>query len=151
MAAPPRRVLAKHIGELLRERGVITQAQLDEALGIQAAKGGLLGQILVRLGYATEDDIVQAITTQYGLPFLPLKNYAIDPDVVKLIPENVAYQYCVICVDRIGETLTVAMADPFNQKAVEDIELLNHGTVQIFVASLTDVLDALARYYRKAA
>lgn len=151
MMAAPRRVLAKHVGELLKERGVITQPQLEEALVVQAAKGGLLGQILVRLGYATEDDIVQAITTQYGLPFLPLKNYAVDPEIVNLIPENVARQYCVICVDRIGDTLTVAMADPFNQKAIEDLELLTRGSVQIFVATLTDILEALTRYYRKAA
>lgn len=146
-----RRVLAKHIGELLVERGTITPAQLQEALTVQAAKGGLLGQVLVNLGYVTEEDVAQAITAQYGLPFLPLKNYQIDPEVVQLIPENVASQYCVICVDRIGDTLTVAMADPFNQKAIEDIELLQHCTVQVFVATLSDVLDAQTRYYRKAA
>ncbi|MBI4313231.1 MAG: hypothetical protein HY594_00290 [Candidatus Omnitrophica bacterium] len=147
----PRRIVAKHVGQLLIERGVINQAQLGESLTLQAKKGGLLGQILVELGYATEEDVAQAITTQYGLPFLPLKNYAIDPDVVKLIPENVARQYCLMPVDRIGDTLTIAMADPFNSRAVEDIELLHQCTVQVFVSTLTEVLDSIKRHYSKGA
>lgn len=133
------------------ERGTITAAQLEEALALQAKRGGLLGQIIVELGYATEEDVAQAITTQYGLPYLPLKNYTVDLDVVNSIPENVARQYCLVPVDRIGDTLTVAMADPFNQKAIEDIEHLNQCTVQVFVSTLSDVLDAIKRYYRKDA
>ncbi len=149
--ATPRRHITKLLGELLVERGVVTKIQLDQALGLQAKQGGLLGQILVGLGYTTEGDIVQAITTQYGLPYLPLKNYTIDPEVIKLIPENVARQYCLVPVDRIGDTLTIAMADPFNQQAVEDIELLHHCAAQIFVSTPTDILDAIERHYRKGA
>lgn len=145
----PRRIVAKHVGQLLIERGIIVQSQLDESLAVQANKGGLLGQILVELGFATEEDVAQAITTQYGLPFLPLKNYAVDPEVVKLIPENVARQYCLMPVDRIGDTLTIAMADPFNARAIEDIEHLHHCTVQVFVSTLTEVLDSIKRHYTK--
>lgn len=144
----PRRVVAKRVGELLRERGIITAAQLEQALALQPQKGGLLGQIIVELGYATEEDIAQAITTQYGLPFLPLKNYSIDPEIVRLVPENVARQYCLIPVDRIGDTLTIAMADPFNRGAVEDLELLHRCSIQIFVATLSEILDAITRHYR---
>lgn len=133
------------------ERGLLTQAQLDEALAVQAKRGGLIGQIIVELGYVTEEHVAQAITTQYGLPFLPLRNYTVDPEVVKLVPENVARQYCLIPVDHMGDTLTVATADPFNQKAIEDLELLSHCTVQIFVATLSDILEAITRHYTKAA
>ena len=147
----PRRIVAKPLGELLVERGTITRSQLEEALATQARRGGLLGQIIVELGYANEEDVAQAITTQYGLPYLPMKNYTVDPEIVKLVPENVARQYCLIPVDRIGDTLTLAMADPFNQRAIEDIEHLHHCTVQVFVSTLSDILDAIKRHYRKDA
>lgn len=143
----PRRVLAKKMGELLVDRKVITAQQLQEALKMQQAKGGLLGQVLVELGYATEEAVAQALTAQYGLPYLPLKNYTIDRELLRLIPENVARQYCLIPVDRMGETLTVAMADPLNSKAVEDVEMISRCCVQIFVATLSDVVDAIQRHY----
>lgn len=143
----PRRVDPKPVGELLVERKVITRAQLEQALAIQRDKGGLLGQVLVGLGIATEEDVAQAIMTQYGLPFLPLRTYTVDPEVVKLIPENVARQYCLMPVDRIGDTLTIAMADPLNGKAIEDIELLHHGHVQVFISTPSDILDAIRRHY----
>ena len=149
--APLRRLVPKLLGELLVERQLVTMTQLEEALKLQATQGGLLGQLLVSLGYTTEADVVQAITTQYGLPYLPLKSYTVDADVVALIPENVARQYCLMPIDRIGDTLTIAMADPFNQHAIEDIELLHHCVAQIFVSTPSDILDAIQRHYRKGA
>lgn len=147
MPEGPRRVIAKKLGELLVERKVITQSQLDQALKIQQDKGGLLGQILVSLGYASEEAVAQALTAQYGFPYLPLKNYSIEEDLVRLIPENVARQYCLVPVDRIGDTLTVAMADPLNSGVVEDIEMLSHCSVQVFVSTMSDVADAIKRHY----
>lgn len=144
---PPRRLITKKLGELLVDRKVITTAQLEEALKVQHEKGGLLGQILVSLGYVTEEAVAQALTTQYGFPFLPLKNYAIDDETLKVIPQNVAHQYCLVPVDRLGDTLTVAMADPLDVQAVEDIEMLSHCSVQVFVATLSDVAEAIQRHY----
>jgi len=131
------------------ERGIITKKQLDKALEIQTHKGGLIGQILVAMGHATEEEIAQAITVQYGFPYLPLKGYDIDNTVIKIIPEHVAKQYHLIPIDRIGETLTIAMSNPLNIQAVEDIELLSKCNVQVFVSTLSDVSDALTRYYGK--
>jgi len=145
--SPPRRFIAKHLGELLVERKVITPDQLKEALKIQKDKGGLLGQILVSLGLASEEAVVQALTSQFGFPFLPLKNYSIDEDLIRLVPENVARQYCLVPIDRIGDTLTVAMADPLNTKAIEDLEMLSHCSVQVFVSTISDVAGAIARCY----
>ena len=143
----PRRVISKKIGELLIECKVITQEQLKEGLKVQQEKGGLLGQILVALGYATEEVIAQALTAQYGFPFLPLKHYTFDKEMTRLIPENVARQYCLVPVDRIGDTLTVAMADPLNSKAIEDIEMLSRCSVQVFVSTMSDVIEAIERHY----
>ncbi len=70
----PRKVIGKLLGELLVERKVITPEQIEAALKVQKAKGGLLGQILVSLGFATEESVAQAVTAQYGFPYLPLKS-----------------------------------------------------------------------------
>lgn len=131
------------------EKGVIKQAQLEEALKIQKEKGGLLGQILAGLGYVTEEQIAQAITVQYGFPYLPLSNYDTDENAIKLVPENVARQYCLIPIDKIGNTVTIAMADPLNTQAIEDIELLTNSSVQIFVSTATDIKQAIDKSYKK--
>jgi type IV pilus assembly protein PilB len=146
----PRRVITKKLGELLVERKVITPEQLTQTLQVQQDKGGLLGQILVTMGFASEEAVAQALTSQYGFPFLPLKHYSIETELVRLIPENVARQYCLVPVDRIGDTLTVAMADPLNAHAVEDLEMLSRCSVQVFVSTLSDVAEAIQRHYGAA-
>ena len=143
----PRKVIAKLLGELLVERKVVTTEQLQTALKIQKAKGGLLGQILVSLGFATEAAVAQAVTAQYGFPYLPLKSYLIDPELLRLIPENVARQYCLVPVDHIGDTLTIAMADPLDARVIEDIEMLSRCSVQIFIATGSEVMEAIQRSY----
>ena len=146
---PFKRLVKKQLGELLIERGLITKAHLNKALDVQKEKGGLLGQILVVLGFTTEEEIAQALTVQYGFPYLPLQNYELSQEVVKLIPENVSRQYCLIAIDKIGDTLTVAMANPLNLKAVEDIELLTKYNVQVFVSTMTDINKAIGKFYSK--
>ena len=144
---PFKRLVKKQLGELLIERGVVTRSQLEKALQIQQEKGGLIGEILVELGYTKEEEIAQALTVQYGLPYLPLENYELNRSVVQLIPENVAKQYCLIAVDRIGNTLTVAMSNPLNVKAIEDLELLTQCKVQVFVSTMTDINNAITKFY----
>lgn len=143
----PQKIVGKQLSELLLSRKIVTREQLDEAYKVQETKGGLLGQILVSLGYTTEEAIAQALTAQYGLPYLPLAHYSVDPELLRLIPENVARQYCLVPVDHIGNTLTIAMANPLNTKAVDDIELLTHCSVQIFVSTSTDILQTIQHSY----
>ncbi len=147
--ASARRVITKTIGQLLLEKGVIKQAQLDEALKVQKEKGGLLGQILASLGYVTEEQIAQAITVQYGFPYLPLSNYDMDEAAIKMVPENVARQYCLIPIDKRGNTVTIAMADPLNTQAIEDIELVTNCSIQIFVSTATDIKQCVDKFYKK--
>jgi type IV pilus assembly protein PilB len=147
--ASARRVITKTIGQLLLEKGVIKQAQLDEGLKVQKEKGGLLGQILAGLGYVTEEQIAQAITVQYGFPYLPLSNYDMDEAAIKMVPENVARQYCLIPIDKIGNTVTIAMADPLNTQAIEDIELVTGSSIQIFVSTATDIKQCVDKFYKK--
>lgn len=144
-----RRIISKQLGELLIERGVINQKQLNHGLEVQKDKGGLIGEILVELGYCKEIDIAQALTAQYGFPYLPLANYDIDPEVIKLIPERVCRQYLLIPVDKLGNNLTLAMSNPLNLLAIEDVETLTGMTVQTFVSTSSDIKKALEKYYKK--
>lgn len=146
-----RRMITKRIGEILLERGLINQKQLEQALARQQAQGGLVGQLLIELGFVTEEEVALALTAQYGFPYLQLENYEIDEGVTKLIPEHVARQYMLIPIDRIGNALTVAMADPSNTQAVEDIEMLTNCVVQTFVSTPSDIRNAISRYYQKGA
>lgn len=145
---PLKKVINKQLGELLIEQGVINRPQLDNALSLQKEKGGLIGEILVALGYAKEEDIAKAITAQYGFPYLPLSNYEIDPEVISVIPGRVARQYLLIPIDRIGTNLTIAMSNPLNSQAVEDVELLSECNVQVFVSTSSDIRKTIEKYYK---
>ena len=144
---PIKRIVSKQLGELLLERGIINETQLDKAIKIQREKGGLIGQILVMLGFAKEEEIAQALTVQYGFPYLPLECYEINSEAIKLIPENVVMQYNLIAIDKIGELLTIAMSNPLNFQAIEDIEMLTKCKVQVFVSTMTDINNAIKRCY----
>ena len=129
------------------ERGLITVEQLEEALNKQRQKGGLIGEILVDMGLVKEEDIAQTLTAQYGFPYLPLSNYDIDPEVLKVIPARVARQYFLLPIDKIGNCLTVAMSNPLNLQAIEDVEMLSGCMVQTFVATSSDIRAAIEKYY----
>ena len=144
-----KRIVSKQLGELLLEKGIINQEQLEKALKLQRERGGLIVQILVMLGYAKEEEIAQALTVQYGFPYLPLDNYEINAEAIKLISENVATQYNLIAIDKIGDLMTIAMSNPLNVQAIEDIELITKCKVQVFVSTMTDVNNAIKKYYPK--
>ncbi len=143
-----KKIIPKQLGELLLDCKLISQQQLEEALHLQKEKGGLLGQVLVSLAYITEEAIAQALTAQYGFPYLPLGGYEIDPEVAKIIPEHVAKQYGLIAVDRVGSILTVAMSNPLNTQAIEDVEMLTHYKVQVFVTTASDVSSSIKEVYK---
>ena len=145
-----RRIITKRIGEVLLERGVISAKQLEKAVTCQKEQGGLMGQILIKLGFITEEEVALALTAQYGFPYLPLDNYEIDRSLTEVLPEEMARQYCTIAIDRIGNALTLAMADPSNTKAIEDIELYTKCVVQTFVSTPSDILKAVEKYYKHA-
>ncbi len=142
-----RKAVNKQLGEILVERGVINPTQLAHALQEQKAQGLLFGEVLVVLKYATEEDIVQALTCQYGFPFLPLSNYEISPDVIATVPLDLCKKYCLIPIDKIGRSLTIAIANPLNIKALEDVEQVTECAVQAFVSTASDIKNGIKRYY----
>ena len=143
-----KRTSNKQLGELLVERGIIDREQVAMAITYQKEKGGLLGEVLVELKFATEEDIAQALTCQYGFPYLPLASYEIDQEVINAVPENVCRQFCLIPIDKIGKSLTLAMANPLNLTAVEDVELISGCTIQMFVSTASDIREAIDKYYK---
>jgi type IV pilus assembly protein PilB len=140
----------KQLGELLVERGVIDHDQLQTAIGYQKEHGGLLGEILVKLSFATETDIAQALTCQYGFPYLPLASYEIDAEVIKSVPADVCREQCLIPIDKIGKSLTLAMSNPLNTGAAERVEQITGCMVQVFVSTATDIKQSIEKYYTKA-
>jgi type IV pilus assembly protein PilB len=142
-----RKIVNKHLGEILLERGMISRIQLEDALKIQKERNVLLGEILVSLKYTTEENIVQALTSQYGFPYLPLSNYEISPDVLSTVSISICKKYCLIPIDKIGKSLTLAMANPLNVEALEEVELATNCMVQAFVSTATDINASIKRYY----
>lgn len=137
----------KHLGKLLIELGIITWEQLDKALKIQAEQGGLLGQVLITMGATSEEDIVGALATQLGLPYLELSNYDLEEEVIKIIPADIARDKELIPIDKIGNMLTLAMADPMDTQTVENIEKLTGCKVEIFIAKASEIKAAINKYY----
>ncbi|KAF0145674.1 MAG: type IV pilus assembly protein PilB [Nitrospirae bacterium] len=125
--------MAVKLGQILIASGVITEEQLKEALSLQKKKGGRLGTNLVKLGHVTEDKLVTFLSKQYGMSAINLADYKIDPAVLKLIPAEMAKKYMIMPVARVGATLTVAMADPSNVFAVDDIKFMTGYNVEIVI------------------
>jgi type IV pilus assembly protein PilB len=146
---PLKKVINKQFGEVLMDFGVISQQQLEKALATQKQRGsGYIGEILVELGYAKEEDIAQTLTVQFGFPYLPLSNYEISPEIVKIIPVKLARQHILIPIDKIGNNLTLAMADPLNENAVAQVETSCGCNVQVFVSTTSDIKKAIEKYYK---
>jgi type IV pilus assembly protein PilB len=139
--------MAVKLGEMLLKAGLITQPQLQEALEAQKKSGGKLGFNLVKLGFVKEDDITQLLSDQYGVPSINLRHFEIDETVINLIPSEVAQKYLVLPVNRTGATLTIAMADPTNVFAMDDIKFMTGYNVEPVVASEIAIREAIEKYY----
>jgi len=143
-----RRIINKQLGDLLIERNILSPQQLEEALAVQKEKGGLIGEILLGLGFVKEVDIAQALTAQYGFPYLSLSNYEVNTSVLGLVPSRVARQYLLMPVDKIGNNLILAMSNPLDVQAIEDVELLTGCSVQMFVSTSSDLKESIERCYK---
>lgn len=137
-----------HIGALLRAEGLLTEEQLDEAIASQAGSGKQLGRVLIEMGLITEFDLVRTLARQVGLDFVDLSEYSIDASVVSLIPDVLARKYRALPIGWEGTRLVVAMADPSNVFAVDDIRALSGSDVKTVVATPTQLADAIERYHR---
>jgi type IV pilus assembly protein PilB len=139
--------MSVRLGEILLKESLITQEQLQKALDFQRSNGGKLGSCLTKMGFITDDDITGVLSRQYGVPSINLKFYEIDPNVIKLIPQDTALRYQVIPLSRVGSVLTIAMTDPTNVFAMDDIKFMTGFNVEPVVASESAIGEAITRFY----
>jgi type IV pilus assembly protein PilB len=139
--------MSVRLGELLTKASLISQDQLKEALKMQKDTGGKLGETLIKLGFVSEEDITECLSQQFGVPSINLAHFEIDPGVIKLIPADVARKYNILPVNKTGATITIAMADPTNVFAMDDIKFMTGYNVEPVVASELGIKAAIDNYY----
>ena len=135
------------LGELLLKENMINPQQLQEALAHQKRHGGKLGKAFVYLGYVGDEEITSLLSRQYGVPSINLEHFEVDPAIVKIIPAETARKYQILPLSRSGATLTIAMADPTNVFAMDDIKFMTGYNVEPVVASESSLEEAIEKYY----
>jgi len=139
--------MSAKLGEILVRENLVTPQQLREALDYQRSSGGRLGSNLVKLGMISDDVITAVLSRQYGVPSINLDLFQIDDDVIKLISQEVALKYTILPISKVGATLTLAMADPTNVFAMDDIKFMTGLNVEPVIASEASIQMAIGKYY----
>jgi len=139
--------MSAKLGEILVRENLISPQHLREALDYQREHGGRLGFNLVKLGLVSDDMITAVLSRQYGIPSVNLDLFHIDESVLRLIPQEVAQKYSVLPLSRVGATLTLAMVDPTNVFAMDDIKFMTGLNVEPVVVAEASIQQAIAKYY----
>ncbi|MCU1305633.1 MAG: pilB1 [Acidobacteriaceae bacterium] len=141
--------MSQRLGDLLVKEKVISPEQLEQALKTQKDAGGKdrLGSVLVKLGFLSDDDVTNFLSRQYGVPAINLQFFEIDHAVVKLIPQDTAKRYQILPLSRVGAALTIAMVDPTNVFAMDDIKFMTGFNIEPVVASEAAIMDGIDRAY----
>jgi len=140
--------MKRRIGEILIANDLITRNILDEALAHQQCFGGNITQYLIAHGHLKEEDLAKCISVQFGYPYLPLRAYDVPESIIKIVPAEIVKKYWLIPVDKIQNIITLVMADPFDDDAINEVEKATGCKVQPFVGILSDILKAIEKYYR---
>jgi type IV pilus assembly protein PilB len=139
----------KLLGEILRDEGLISEEQVQQALEKQKREKGMrIGEALVAMGAVTAEDVAKAIWQQRQIPYVDLDSYALDPNVIELVPEKIARAYTALPIFKIGNALTVAMADPLNLIAVDDLRSKTGCEIEPVISTEDKILRCLDNYYR---
>ncbi|HEV7672973.1 MAG: type pilus assembly ATPase PilB [Candidatus Angelobacter sp.] len=141
--------MSQRLGDLLVKEKIITPDQLDKALKTQRESGpnSRLGSTLVHLGFVSDEEVTNFLSRQYGVPAINLQYFEIDSSVVKLIPEETAKRYQILPLSRVGASLTIAMVDPTNVFAMDDIKFMTGFNIEPVVASESAIMDAIDKAY----
>lgn len=139
--------MSAKLGETLLKENRITPQQLKEALDYQRVNGGRLASTLVRLGLLTDDEVTSVLSRQYGVPAINIDEVEVDALAVSLVPQEVAEKYSVLPLSRVGATLTLAMVDPTNVFAIDDIKFMTGLSIEPVVVSETSLDLAIKRCY----
>jgi type IV pilus assembly protein PilB len=137
------------IGEILREHGLLSEEQLQQGLERQKQEKGMrLGEVLVAMGVVTQEDVAKAMWEQQHIPYVDLDTYAVDLNVIELVPEKLARAYLAVPIFKIRNTLTVAMVDPLDLVAIDDLRARTGCEIEAAIATHDKVVRALDQYYR---
>ncbi len=139
------------LGRMLVAAKFVSEEQIEKALATQQKEGGRLGSILVKFGYIEEQTLLEFLSKQYGVKFIDLNKVEIDSSIIKLIPTEVVQKYSILPVRRVGSVLTVAMLDPSNIFAIDDIKFMTGYDVDVVVASENAIAAAMAKHYDTSA
>jgi len=139
--------MAKKLGDVLLDGGLITPDQLQRAVSEQKQGGGMLAPTLVKLGFMAESELLDFLSKQYGVPAVDPGKLDVDQEVIDLIPSNIVQKYKIVPISLDGQTLTIAMVDPSNLFAVDDIRFLTRKNIRVTVATETAIKQAMDRFY----
>src|SRR5207248_3939026 len=139
--------MSQRLGDLLVKEKVITQEQLTQAVKAQKETKCRLGSALVKLGFLSDEDVTNFLSRQYGVPAINLSYFEIDPAVVKLIPFETAKRYQILPLSRVGASLTIAMVDPTNVFAMDDIKFMTGFNIEPVVASESSIIEGIEKAY----
>jgi type IV pilus assembly protein PilB len=144
--------MSQRLGDLLVREKIITPDQLDKALRAQKEAGpqARLGSTLVHLGFITDEEVTNFLSRQYGVPAINLQYFELDTSVVKLVPEETAKRYQILPLSRVGASLTIAMVDPTNVFAMDDIKFMTGFNIEPVVASESAIMEAIEKAYGQA-
>lgn len=143
--------LKEKILKIFIDKHLIKEADLENALKIQREKGGSLSDILVDLGLISRDELMVALSQELGIPPINLSRYKIDPNVIKLIPKKIAKRYQIVPISKMSNTLVVAMVDPLNVFAIDDIKALTGFNISPIITADRDIKEAISQYYEESA
>jgi Type II secretion system (T2SS), protein E, N-terminal domain len=139
----------RKIGEILIEDGLLSKAQLEEALTLQREKGGLLGQILIEKKFMDEESLIGALGKQFKVPFIPLKSYAINPDMGGMLVADFCHKNTLVAFDCDSKRVFVAVADPMNTAALDEIRKMTGRVPHVFLARISEILNAIFFIYHE--
>src|SRR5436309_14068323 len=139
--------MSQRLGDLLVKEKVINTEQLEQAVKMQKENGLRLGAALVKLGFLSDEDVTNFLSRQYGVPAINLSFFEIDSAVVKLIPFETAKRYQILPLSRVGASLTIAMVDPTNVFAMDDIKFMTGFNIEPVVASEASILEGIEKAY----
>ena len=140
----------RKIGDLLQEKGFISPQQLEDALSEQRVSGKRLGELLVEQGTITEDQLIETISERLSIPKVSIATMVLDPRVIQLVPVHIARRYALIPIFAIGNSLTLAMSDPLNIIAIDEIRYISNLNIQRAVATTSEINEAIDKYYSVA-
>ncbi|PIQ90000.1 MAG: hypothetical protein COV72_00370 [Candidatus Omnitrophica bacterium CG11_big_fil_rev_8_21_14_0_20_42_13] len=144
-----RRKSSEYLGSLLIRNRIIDYTQLDKAIRTQnnTSPRKLLGEIMLELGFAGEDDLTTAFMSQYHLPYIPLNRFQIHSEAVKLIPPEIIHEHTIMPFQKIGSILSIAIGKPIDNGTIEKIEEMSGHVIQLFLSNLSEIKENISRYY----